>query len=38
MDFKAQHVFQNTMKTARASGAPHIVYNLSGITFIDSAA
>lgn len=37
MDFKARHVFQNAMKTARASGASHIVFNLSEITFIDSA-
>ena len=37
MDFKARHVFQAAMKAAQASEASHIVFDLSGITFIDSA-
>ena len=37
MDFKTRHVFQNAIKTALASETSHIVFNLSGISFIDSA-
>lgn len=37
MDFKARHVFQCAMKTAQASGASRIVFDLREVSFIDSA-
>ncbi len=37
IDFNARNDIHNAMKTAMASGSRHILFNLKGITFIDSA-
>jgi anti-anti-sigma factor len=34
----SRKVFQGIVKTARISGAKHIIFNMEGVTFMDSAA
>jgi anti-sigma B factor antagonist len=36
--FYSRRVFQAMVKTARVSGANHIIFNLEGVTFMDSSA
>ena len=36
--FYSRKVFQGIVKTARFSGAKHIIFNMKGVTFMDSAA
>ena len=37
LDFKARHMFQTAMKAAQTSKESHIVFDLSDVTFVDSA-
>jgi anti-sigma B factor antagonist len=36
--FYSRKVFQAMVKTARFSGAKHIIFNMEGVTFMDSSA
>jgi anti-anti-sigma factor len=36
--FYSRKVFQGLVKTARFSGAKHIIFNMQGVTFMDSTA
>ena len=37
-DFRARHEFQTAIEKAREGGARHIILNLQGVSFVDSAA